>query len=317
VILLSAEDDPADTIRPRLDALGADVRRISILTAIRDRSGERSFNLVNDIPQLAAAIAKNPGIAMIVIDPISAYLGGTDSHKNTDVRAILAPLAALAARTGIAIVCVTHLSKGAADPLNRLSGSIAFGAAARAVWLVTRDPDQSDRRLFLSLKNNLAREAGGLAFAIQPDSFGAPIVAWEADPITETAGEILQALRDLSAEGSQRGSLEAAAKMLRELLETGSKSSEAVKSAAEERGISWRTITTARKLLGVETSKKGFSGGWMMSLPEGRNPPSIPVSSEVCALRPTPSLPTASPKDANPDGDGEDRAGALRDREDF
>jgi hypothetical protein len=139
VVLLSAEDDVEDTIRPRLDAAGADVHRIKLLQAVRhnyrENQKEAIFSLVTDLPALEAAILAVPGCQLVVIDPITAYLGETDSHKNAEIRGLIAPLAALAAKYGVAIVCVTHLNKSGSGPaIYRSIGSIAFVAAARAVW---------------------------------------------------------------------------------------------------------------------------------------------------------------------------------------
>jgi len=137
VIILSAEDDPADTIRPRLEVAGADLSRVFILDAVMEvnRQGvalQKTLNLASDLPNLESLITKIGDVALIVIDPLTAYLGGTDSYKNAEVRGLLAPLSDLAARHGVAIVCVSHLSKsGANEALMRIMGSLAFVAAAR------------------------------------------------------------------------------------------------------------------------------------------------------------------------------------------
>ena len=117
VIILSAEDDPSDTIRPRLEAAGADLSRLYVLDAVvegyHSDGGEirRTFNLKSDINRLGDMLAEIGEVALIVIDPISAYLGGTDSHNNADIRALLSPLSELAAKYSAAIVCVSHLNK--------------------------------------------------------------------------------------------------------------------------------------------------------------------------------------------------------------
>jgi hypothetical protein len=135
VIFLSAEDDAADTIRPRLDAAGADVSRVHTLEAVRvqltDGSlTEKAFNLETDCAALEVALRKHPDVRLIVIDPISAYLGGVDSHSNAEVRGVLARLATLAAQHGVAVLCITHLRKSAGAAVschrvNRLHRSLA------------------------------------------------------------------------------------------------------------------------------------------------------------------------------------------------
>jgi len=100
VILLSAEDGLADTIRPRLDALGADLPRIHYLAGRRAGERERAIQLA-DTAAIECAIRETQA-RLLFIDPIAAYLGSTDSHRDADVRGLMAPLAALAERTDVA-----------------------------------------------------------------------------------------------------------------------------------------------------------------------------------------------------------------------
>jgi putative DNA primase/helicase len=166
VILLSAEDDLADTIRPRLDAAGADAARVVALKGVLlpESAGVTHFSLAMDIPQLEEVILQVEDVRLVVIDPVTAYLGRADGHKNAEIRGLLAPLAELASAHRVSVVCVTHLNKAAGTKaLYRAMGSLAFAAAARAVWLVTRDKDDPARRLMLPAKMNLAPEVTGLA----------------------------------------------------------------------------------------------------------------------------------------------------------
>jgi hypothetical protein len=143
VILLAAEDGLADTVRPRLDAMGGDSQRVDVLQAIRVADGsERGVSLQTDLMHLEAAIRRT-GATLVVIDPISNYLGKVDSYRDAEVRQVLTPLATLAERTGIAIVLVMHLTKDQkAAALYRMNGSIAFGGVARIVLAVGTDPDE-------------------------------------------------------------------------------------------------------------------------------------------------------------------------------
>ena len=196
VLLLSAEDDPADTIRPRLEACGANLDRVHIIEAVRHAQRERAFNLKGDLEALAAKLKATPGAKLVTIDPISAYLGDIDSHNNSAVRGVLAPLAKLASDHGVAVVSVTHLTKDpSADPLTRVIGSTAFGAAVRTAFLIAPDKVSPERRLFLPLKSNISRACSGLAFHIESHSLPSNIetsrVVWEAKPVIMTASEAL------------------------------------------------------------------------------------------------------------------------------
>jgi RecA-family ATPase len=133
-IFLNAEDDAADTILPRLEAAGADLSRVHNLDAVRitltDGSlAEKPFSLETDCANLEDAFRHNPDVRLVVIDPVSAYLGSVNSNSNAEVRGVLAPLAALAGKCNVAMLLVSHPSKAAGAALYRVSASIAFAAA--------------------------------------------------------------------------------------------------------------------------------------------------------------------------------------------
>lgn len=154
-----------------------------------------------------------------MIDPVAAFCGKVDSHKNSEVRGLLAPLAELAGRHRVAIVSVTHLSKtGGTTAVYRAMGSLAFAAAARAVWAIVKDQDDPQRRLFLPAKLNLARDPDGLAYRIDDGR-----VVWEHEPVKLHADEAFAAEAAASAGTSNRGSeRREAVAWLREQLAGGS-----------------------------------------------------------------------------------------------
>lgn len=283
VILLSAEDDAADTIRPRLDAAGANVARVQLLRAVR-RSGESSeahFCLDGDLPALETAIAQTPDARLVVIDPVSAYLGGrVDSHTNAEVRSLLAPLGQIAARQRVAMLLVTHLSKGAGGKaVYRAMGSLAFVAAARSAWLFAADPADPKRRLFLSAKSNIAPDTAGLAYTTEPGN-GGPVIAWHADAVTMTAD---QALADAERGNAEPNAIDAATEWLRESLAAGPMPADDVQAGAKAESFSRRTLTRAKAALGVKSTRQGFGNGsrWVWSLPKTATPDgeSVPVES--------------------------------------
>src|SRR5437870_4429226 len=161
VIILNAEDGADDTVVPRLIAAAADLERVHIVSAVLqdDGKGRRSFNLQSDLALLEREIARIGDVALVIIDPISSYMGKADSHKNAEVRGALEPLSEMAERLKVAILSITHFSKvGAGNnskALHRFIGSIAFVGAPRAAFAVIEDADNEDRILFLHAKNNM------------------------------------------------------------------------------------------------------------------------------------------------------------------
>ena len=253
VVILSAEDDAADTIRPRLDAAGADASRVYQISAVeeRDGRGRRVFNLQADLPLLERTIQSVGDVRLVIIDPVSSYMGKTNSHKNADVRGTLEPLGDMAARLRVAVVSITHFSKGKGNTaLNSFIGSIAFVAAARAAFIVTRDPDSDDtaRRLFITAKNNLAADSGGLAFRIEQrlltDEILASAIVWDGARINRTADEILAAVADVKAGSPSRADAE---DFLRDALAGGPVPMKDIETDAKGAGIAWRTVRRAQK----------------------------------------------------------------------
>ncbi len=272
VILLSAEDDLADTIRPRLDAAKADVRKIVFLKAVKniDTLGqyERPFDLQRDLTVLEQSLEQHSDCRLLIIDPISAYLGKTDSHINSEVRAVLAPLAEMAALRGIAILAITHLRKGEGAAVYRAMGSLAFIAAAQGAWAVAKDKVDETRRLFLPIKNNLGNDQSGLAFRLTSAHTGTvPCVEWLAEPVSITVNEAL------APERKQRGrpaeELEKAVNFLQSALTKGPKPAKEIQDEAiNGHCIAKRTLDRAREKLSVVAFRPENPGPWFWRLSE-------------------------------------------------
>ncbi|MBL4809923.1 MAG: AAA family ATPase [Phycisphaerales bacterium] len=269
VILASAEDDPGDTIRPRLDAHDADPSRVHLLDGVYVQSNngkviKGAFTLA-DIETLKQTLDTFGDVRMVVIDPIGSYLGGgMDAHRENEVRAVLQPLATLAQETGAAVVMVAHQRKGmAANPDDMVLGSRAFTGIARSVLHLMRDPDDEDRRLLLPGKMNLSIPAPGLAFTIGNDPAR---VQWDANPVSITASEVL-AKNSGGSGGSNAG--DEAGDWLRDVLSNGPMPSSEIKSMAERDGFVWRTIERAKKRIGAVATREGFAneGRWMWAMP--------------------------------------------------
>jgi putative DNA primase/helicase len=279
VIILASEDAADDTLKPRLAAAGADMSRVFVVTAVREtESGPlRSFNLQADINRLEQKIAEIGNVLLVIIDPISSYLGKVDSHKNAEVRSVLEPLGNLATRTGCAIVCNNHFSKGGGGANGRIIGSVAFVNQARAAFIVAQDAGDPDRRLFLPSKMNIAVMGEGLAYRIggylaQVDGLEIPTsqVCWESTPVTTTADAALRALEENSESGNRSAQSEAE-EWLRDLLANGAVPAKQVKTDAAAAGLSWATVRRAKDRIGVHVERvsEGFAKGghWNWRLP--------------------------------------------------
>jgi putative DNA primase/helicase len=173
VIFITAEDGAADTIRPRLEAAGADLDRVHIIESVTDALGSRPFSLVVDLGRLDECLGRIRKPRLVIIDPVNACLSSTDGRPFSPnsvphVRAMLGRLEALAAKHRVAIVCITHFTKAkGGSALSRVTGSFAFVAAARSVFTVVRDKDNPERRVFAPAKNNLGPDVDALAFRVE------------------------------------------------------------------------------------------------------------------------------------------------------
>lgn len=265
VVILSAEDDPADTIRPRLDSAGADPSKVFVVKGVQRQDKKEGMDLLSlkrDVRLLEGMLRNKPDIRLVIIDPISAYMGETDSHKNAEVRGVLAPLADMASEFGVCVLGVSHLNKDASgQPIYRTMGSLAFTAAPRAVHVVVKEPE-SERRLLLPVKMNLAKMPDGIAYTVKDMK-----LIWDKAPVTVSADEVL----GNSSTGDQGPSaIEEAMDWLEAFLENGPKHATDVISESRRAGLSKATIRRAKEQMGIKPKKAGFGqqGGWMWGLPD-------------------------------------------------
>ncbi len=270
VVLLSLEDGLADTIRPRLDAAGADVNRIAAREKVIETGADGTLTMripdLNDIHELESDI-NTLGARLVVIDPVMAYLpADTKSYTDHDVRRVLTPLAELAERTGAAILVLRHLNKAAGgNPLYRGGGSIGFIGAARAGLLVGKDPDDStgERRVLVVQKSNLGKEAGALAYHVAAGANGHALIVWDG-PAQHTAASLLTA-----SSPEDQSALSDGVAVLEDLLQDGPCKAGDVKQQAKDAGISDRTLNSAKQKLGIKPQKRGgiTDGYWEWALP--------------------------------------------------
>jgi hypothetical protein len=259
VILLNAEDDIGDTIRPRLEAAGADLARCWVLPDVQPEPDRppRPPELPADLDAVEGMV-KDKQAALVVVDPLMAFLSGqVDSHRDQDVRRVLASLAYMAGRTGAAVVIVRHMNKGTGSALYRGSGSIGIVGAARAGLLVGADPDDEGRRILAMTKSNLAKMPDALAYRLVDDErYSCARVVWDGAS-RHTAADLVRPPVD----EDQAPALAEAVRVLREILADGPLAAGNVKTQAKSAGVAERTLDRARQVLGVTARRKGFGQG--------------------------------------------------------
>jgi hypothetical protein len=198
------------------------------------------------------------GAKLLIIDPLTAALSGeTDSHRDTDIRRALAPLARRAEESGVAVVVIRHLRKSAGRAISSGGGSVAIGAAARAVLAVHEDPDHPEdtgARVLCVVKANLAERPPSLLWRLASESGAAAHIVWGGT--SPHTADKLAALRGES-EGGQDSEREID-EWLRSDLEDGPQERKEVLRRATAAGFSSRTLDRAAARVGVVRRQSGY-----------------------------------------------------------
>lgn len=272
VLTFSAEDGMRDVQKGRLVAAGADLSKVHIVEAVQEfeqgKPVERWFNVKKHLPYLEKAARSIPDLALVIIDPISAYTDGVDSHNNADMRSALGPLTKFAEKYRVAVIVISHKSKaGGKNSLLRTNGSIALPALVRLAFLVTLDPDDTDtpmnerRRLLLTEKNNIGPHAPGLAFTVEPVTlpgrFETSRLKWDPTPLDITADEA-QRRNEYADSDEDEEDHKSVGEWLRDALRAGPLLVRELRQLASDAGYKWRTLQRARERSGVIIDRKGF-----------------------------------------------------------
>lgn len=269
VVIWSGEDAPEDVLVPRLIQSGADMKRVFFVGDVIMDGEKRSFDPARDTAALRYKMAQVGDVRLLIVDPIVSAVAG-DSHKNAEVRRSLQPLADLAASMKCALLGITHFSKGTGgrDPVERLTGSLAFGALARVVMVAAKHQEQGEdgrtARVFLRAKSNIGPDDGGFEYDLHQNEMDghpgviASTVLW-GKSVEGNARELL-ATADMVPEDYEVGTVDSVENWLRELLthEGGSLDRRDVMKAATAMGYKERTVHRAREKLGVKVLQSGF-----------------------------------------------------------
>jgi hypothetical protein len=255
VLLMTAEDGLGDTVRPRLEEMAADLTKIIALRCFKNEAGREQAVTLDELDIIEKAIVIHRP-RLVIVDPIIAFIAGTDTSKANEVRGILSPVAGLAQKHGAAIITVRHLNKGAARAFYRGQGSIDFLAACRSAFVVGENPENSEERIFCHFKSNLAPKSPSLGFRIVNGRFG-----WTGES-TLTADEILT----VAAPGEKKTDLDDAKDFLKSVLGDGPLPSTEIVKQAGAAGIAERTLWRAKGALKVRARKGSFGGNWSWNL---------------------------------------------------
>jgi hypothetical protein len=277
VLILSAEDGLADTIRPRLDAAGADPAAVHALTAIiaETSDGDRFSRppvIPTDLGYIEQVIT-TCHVKLVIVDVLMAYLSGdVNSHRDQDVRRALHLLAGLAARTGTCIVVLRHLNKsGGSNALYRGGGSIGIIGQARAAFIAAADPDDDtgSRRILAASKMNIAAMPPSLAYQLLADGDrGCARIEW-LGTTGHRAGDLLADPINPEDQEDRTARDEAAEWLHGYLLPLGGEATPAdAKKAARDAGIAIRTLERARLRAGVTLRRSGFPARTVWALSE-------------------------------------------------
>jgi putative DNA primase/helicase len=254
------------------------MQRVWFIHQVALTEGGRAFDPATDLVLLEERLSEMEAPALLIVDPIVNAVAG-DSHKNGEVRRALDPLVKLAERYDVAVLGISHFSKGTGgrDPTERVTGSIAFGALARVVMVASRgkpedDGSESDR-MFMRSKSNIGRDDGGYAYALEQvsipglDGIEASVVRWRG-AIEGSAREALAAA-EVRLDDETGSALREAEEFLLDLLAYGPVAAAKVQEQARAAGHAFATVKRAKAQMGVTARKLGMADGWAWSLPEG------------------------------------------------
>lgn len=269
-VLVWSGEDPATVAAARLKAAGADMRRVYFIDGLID-CDDLGFDPGRDMDLLESTASLLPAPSLLILDPIVSAVSG-DGHKSNDVRRALQPVVDLAQRLGCAVLGITHFSKGTSgrDPVERITGSLAFAALARLVLVAAKvkaEDDEEQRRVLVRANSNIGPDDGGYAYSLDRIEVAEGVegqrVLW-GEALHGSAREVLaEAEAPETQDGDDVADVD---RFLRSLLATGPMSAKAIKADADGAGYAWRTVQRAASRIGAERRKEGMKGGWVWAL---------------------------------------------------
>ena len=274
------EDDPEDTLMPRLETQGAYMRNIFIFRGMRQYGNRVDAHFgARDVEAIESWMRQmGGGFDLLVVDPIVQVVDG-DSTSQAKVVRELDKLAEVAMKLNVAILGAHHVVKSARgrDPLGRVAGPLAYGGKPRAVWVTAHNANKrngEDDFVLVNAKASLTADAGGWSYRITgatvADEYGpleTSVIRW-GKRYEGRASDILQQIE--RAPEKKADALEKAIRFLEKLLQDGPVAYPEIQRSAMENGISGGTLVRAKKERGITHKKQSGSkhGAYYWSLPE-------------------------------------------------
>jgi hypothetical protein len=263
ILLLNAEDHVRQSLKPRLIAAGFDQNSVHILDGTilaKDANKKiRSIALASDLELIEAFLRDNPQVGLLVIDPISNYLGGKNMNSSQEVRSVLTPVRDLAESLGVTVICNSHFNKakrGDTTALGKIGGASALHEIPRAVWQFGRDDEDKALFHFVCAKGNDTGNKKGLAYRIGGKEvrhenvvcYDIGFIVW-GDEEELDADETFATPNDGDDTGDDTLSKVEQCKEWLSSYVTDMPSND-VQAVAKSKGYSWRTTNEAKKMCG-------------------------------------------------------------------
>jgi putative DNA primase/helicase len=273
VLYSTTEDGIADTVVPRLIAAGADLERVHIVEGIKCRDDSELPLFLNEhLIYLDDMLTENPEIGILIIDTLQSHIGSAvATNNNSSVRGVMTPLKRLAEKHHVAVLCIEHLTKSKTmsgeNATYRVQGSIAFAGAARSVWIVAKDQEDSTgkRRYMQASKTNLAPDNSGLGLAYEIcGPTGKPYIRWLETDVATPIDQLLRIPDSSGGDQSDGGELGRCCDWLRDVLTVAMPAKE-LEAGAKSEMISAATLRRAKSDLGIRSEKKDGRWYWVPS----------------------------------------------------
>lgn len=256
VVYLTTENSFSRSIRPRLEAAGADLKRIFTWPVKRkkNKAGEIVEQAINleDIDPIIDELESMPGLRLLILDPVTSYMGTEDYTDNDGVRRVMTRIFALAESHKFCVVMLAHTKKSAGMAINSIMGAQAFVQVARAAMGVYRDPDceKRVRRCMVPIKINEGGDLVGKRFTLIPSGAHPKIaaIAWDEEVELRSADDLIAAsIQQTSALGRNNSADDSKAKTQTRFLE--------VLDALTKPGDGWVKVRTVREKLNWSGSR--------------------------------------------------------------